>query len=30
VPNSARKRAMSNIEQVLLPAAASAAIYRVP
>lgn len=30
VPNSARKRALSNIEQVILPAAASAAIYRVP
>lgn len=30
VPNSARKSALGNMEQVILPAAASAAIYRVP
>lgn len=30
VPNSARKSALSSMEQVILPAAASAAIYRVP
>ncbi len=30
VPNSASKSALTNVEQVIMPAAASAAIYRVP
>jgi polysaccharide export outer membrane protein len=30
VPNSARKTVLGNMEQVILPAAASAVIYRVP